>query len=42
MLFSLLFSGMLGATVIYGLDKSSTSLDNAINALIDYLENMKI
>ncbi len=37
-----LFSGMLGATVIYGLDKSTSSLDNAINALIDYLENMKV
>jgi TetR/AcrR family transcriptional repressor of nem operon len=36
-----LFSGMLGATVIYGLDKSTSSLDNSINALIDYLDNLK-
>lgn len=37
-----LFSGMLGATVIYGLEKSSVSLDSSMNALIDYLEHMKV
>jgi TetR/AcrR family transcriptional regulator, transcriptional repressor for nem operon len=37
----MLFSGILGATVIYGIDKSSQSLDDAINPLIDYVENLK-
>jgi AcrR family transcriptional regulator len=38
----MLFAGMLGASVIYGVDKSSESLDNSINALIDYLERRKL
>ena len=38
----MLFAGMLGASVIYGVDKSSASLDNSINALIDYLERRKL
>ncbi len=37
----MLFSGMVGASVIYGVDKSTASLDRAINALIDYLEELK-
>ena len=37
----MLFAGMLGATVIYGVDKSPESLDTSINALIDYLEKLK-
>ena len=37
----MLFAGMLGATVIYGVDKSPESLDRSINALIDYLEKLK-
>ncbi len=37
----MLFSGILGATVIYGIDKSPQSLDDAINPLIDYIENLK-
>lgn len=37
----MLFAGMLGASVIYGVDKSSESLDRSINTLIDYLEQLK-
>ena len=36
-----LFAGMLGATVMFGLDKSADNLDISIDALIDYLEKMK-
>ncbi len=37
----MLFAGMLGATVMYGVDKSDANLDRSINTLIDYLERMK-
>lgn len=37
----MLFAGMMGASVIYGVDKSANSLDRSINALIDYLEKLK-
>ena len=37
----MLFAGMLGASVIYGVDKSPESLDHSTNALIDYLEQLK-
>lgn len=37
----MLFAGMLGASVIYGLDKSTDSLDRSINTLINYLEKLK-
>ncbi|MFQ5923798.1 MAG: TetR/AcrR family transcriptional regulator [Anaerolineales bacterium] len=37
----MLFSGMLGASVVYGVDKSRQSVDSSINALIDYLEGMR-
>lgn len=37
----MIFSGMLGASVIYGTEKSSFSLDRCISALIDYLEGLK-
>jgi AcrR family transcriptional regulator len=37
----LLFSGILGATVIYGIDKSSKRLDEAIDALMEYVGNQK-
>ena len=37
----MLFAGMVGASVIYGVDKSSESLDRAINALIAYFEELK-
>lgn len=35
-----IFSGMLGAAIIYSMEKSSTSLDNSINSLIDYLDGL--
>jgi TetR/AcrR family transcriptional repressor of nem operon len=37
----MLFAGMLGASVIYGVNKSTDSLDNSINTLIHYLEKLK-
>jgi TetR/AcrR family transcriptional repressor of nem operon len=37
----MLFAGMVGASVIYGVDKSTDSLDRSINALIDFLEGLK-
>jgi TetR/AcrR family transcriptional repressor of nem operon len=37
----MLFAGMVGASVIYGVDKSTDSLDRSINALIDFLEELK-
>jgi len=37
----MLFAGMLGASVIYGVDKSTDSLDHSINTLIHYLERLK-
>lgn len=37
----MLFAGMVGATVIYGVDKSTASLDRSLNSLIDYLEKLK-
>ncbi len=36
----MLFAGMLGATVMYGLDKSTANLDRSIDSLIDYFEKM--
>ena len=36
----ILFSGMLGASLVYGVNKSKTSLDKSINALIQYLEQL--
>ncbi len=38
----ILFAGLLGASVIYGADKSGTCLDNSINALLNYLESIRI
>jgi AcrR family transcriptional regulator len=37
----MIFSGMLGASVIYGTAKSSVGLDRCINSLIDYLESLR-
>ena len=37
----ILFSGMLGASLVYGVNKSKKSLDKSINALIEYLEQLK-
>jgi TetR/AcrR family transcriptional repressor of nem operon len=36
----MIFSGMLGASVIYGTEKSEAALDRCINALIDYLDSL--
>ncbi len=38
----MLFAGMLGASVIYGADKSSDRLERSINALIDYIDSLKV
>ena len=37
----MLFAGMVGTSVIYGVDKSDEGLDKSINTLIDYLDNLK-
>jgi len=37
----ILFAGMLGASVIFGIDKSAESLAQSINALISYVESLK-
>ena len=37
----MLFVGMVGASVIYGVDKSAESLDRAISSLTGYLEELK-
>jgi len=36
----ILFSGMLGASLSFGVNKSKKSLDKSINALIEYLEQL--
>jgi len=36
------FAGLLGASVIYGADKSDSCLNSSIEALINYLESIKI
>jgi hypothetical protein len=33
----MLFTGMLGASVLYGVKKDSSTLDNSIDSLIEYL-----
>lgn len=37
----MIFSGMLGASVMYGVDKSTANLDRTINALIEYLGSLE-
>ena len=37
----ILFSGMLGASLSFGVNKSKKSLDKSINSLIEYLEQLK-
>jgi TetR/AcrR family transcriptional repressor of nem operon len=37
----ILFAGMLGASVIFGVDKSAESLKQSINALISYVESLR-
>jgi len=36
----MVFSSMLGASVIYGTEKTSLNLDRCINALINYLDRL--
>ncbi len=36
----MIFAGMLGASVIYDMEKSAASLDKSINSLIDYLKRL--
>jgi AcrR family transcriptional regulator len=38
----MIFAGMLGASVLYGVDKSTTSLNHAINTHIDYLQMLRV
>ena len=37
----MIFTSMLGASVIYNANKSKKGLDKSVNSLIDYLENLK-
>jgi AcrR family transcriptional regulator len=37
----MLFAGILGASVNYGVEKSDDNLEKTVNSLIDYLENLK-
>jgi hypothetical protein len=34
------FAGMMGASVIYGTEKSTTCLDKSINSLIEVLDRL--
>jgi AcrR family transcriptional regulator len=36
----MIFSGMLGSSVLFGVEKSTFTLDSSINALIDYLNEV--
>ena len=36
----LIFSGMIGTSVLYGADKSTTNMERSINSLIDYLNDL--
>ena len=36
----MIFSGMLGASVLYGTEKSATTLDQSLNSLMDYIERL--
>jgi TetR/AcrR family transcriptional repressor of nem operon len=36
----MIFAGMLGASVIYGVEKSNASIDRSINGFIGYLERL--
>jgi TetR/AcrR family transcriptional regulator, transcriptional repressor for nem operon len=37
----MIFSGMIGSSVLYGVEKSTLALDRSLNALIDYLNNVR-
>lgn len=36
----LIFSGMIGTSVLFGADKSTTNMGRSINSLIDYLDDL--
>ncbi len=36
----MLFAGMLGVTIIHGMEKSPANVDKTINALLDYLDRL--
>lgn len=38
----MIFSGMIGASVLFGVEKSTITLDRSINALIDYINEIRI
>ena len=38
----MIFSGMLGASVMYGMDKSTANLDRTINSLIEHLRRLAV
>jgi hypothetical protein len=38
----MIFSGMIGSSVLFGVEKSTVTLDRSINALIDYLNEIRI
>ena len=37
----MIFSGMIGSSVLFGVEKSTVTLDRSINALIDYLNEVR-
>lgn len=37
----MIFSGMNGSSVLFGVEKSTITLDRSINALIDYLKGVR-
>jgi TetR/AcrR family transcriptional repressor of nem operon len=41
MVAEILFAGMVGASVLYGVDKHAESLDRTLGALLDYLEKLR-
>jgi len=38
----MIFSAMIGSSVLFGVEKSTTTLDSSINALIDYLNEIRL
>jgi hypothetical protein len=36
----MIFAGVIGASVVYGMDKSKESLDHTISTLIGYVESL--
>ena len=37
----MIFSGMIGSSVLFGVEKSKLTLDRSINALVDYLDELR-